>query len=123
MARHFQSSDVESQAGESTALTSASSSSSSASSTSSSSEEEYNLCSCLENASLANSLVFGGFDGLVNSLTVISGVIGAGMSWRVALVVGLANIVANSLFIGFSEFFSSTAHRAFLQSEKRREIW
>jgi hypothetical protein len=125
MARHFQSCDIEQQ-GEriplnahhnSTAITS----SSSASASSPRHEENHDRGSCMVN--LANSAVFGGFDGLVGSLTVISGVIGAGLSWRVALVVGLANIVASSLFVGFSELCSSTAHSAFLQSEKRREIW
>ena len=32
-------------------------------------------------------------------------------------------MVANSIYIGCSEFFSSNAHRMFLQAEKRREIF
>lgn len=45
------------------------------------------------------------------------------MTWRIALVVGTANLVANSVYTGISEFLSSKAHREFLATERRREIW
>jgi hypothetical protein len=45
------------------------------------------------------------------------------MTWRIALVVGTANLVANSVYTGISEFLSSKAHREFLAVERRREMW
>lgn len=69
------------------------------------------------------SLVFGGFDGVISSIVVISGCAGAQIPWNTVLTLGLAYLTANSLYVGFSEFLSSNAHRVFLQSEKRREIW
>ena len=45
------------------------------------------------------------------------------MTWRIALVLGTANLIANSVYTGISEFLSSKAHREFLAAEKRREMW
>ena len=45
------------------------------------------------------------------------------MTWRIALVLGTANLIANSVYTGISEFLSSKAHREFLAAEKRRETW
>jgi DNA damage-binding protein 1 len=39
------------------------------------------------------------------------------------LVLGTANLVANSISTGISEFLSSKAHREFLSTERRRELW
>eukprot|EP01031_Cornospumella_fuschlensis_P029267 gene29267-35334_t len=69
------------------------------------------------------SFVFGGFDGIVASLSILSGAAGGQLSWRYVLIVGLSAVVANSLSLGISEFLSSKAHREFLQAEKRRELW
>lgn len=49
--------------------------------------------------------------------------IGASLSWRVVVVLGVASVVANSISTGVSEYLSSKAHRAFIQAERRRELW
>eukprot|EP01038_Epipyxis_sp_PR26KG_P007404 gene7404-10093_t len=74
-------------------------------------------------ADCIKSFVFGGSDGIISSLAIISGASGGGFPWRVILVLGFSNIVANSLHTGISEFLSSKAHKEFLQAEKRRETW
>ena len=45
------------------------------------------------------------------------------MTWRIALVLGSAKLIANSVYTGISEFLSSKAHREFLLTERRREMW
>jgi hypothetical protein len=69
------------------------------------------------------SFVFGGFDGAVASLAILSGAAGGDLSWHSVLILGLSSIVANSISLGISEFLSSKAHREFLKAEKRRELW
>jgi hypothetical protein len=39
------------------------------------------------------------------------------------VVLGVASAVSNSISTGVSEYLSSKAHRAFIQAEKRRELW
>jgi len=102
---------------------------------------------------ICRSLVFGGFDGIMASLIIISAaageasrawtlfhfyppynhililapytyhVTGASLSWRVVVVLGVASVLANSISTGVSEYLSSKAHRAFIQAEKRRGLW
>lgn len=48
---------------------------------------------------------------------------GGNFSWRIIVILGVANLAANSCSMGISEFLSSKAHREFLLSEKRREMW
>jgi VIT1/CCC1 family predicted Fe2+/Mn2+ transporter len=67
--------------------------------------------------------VFGGIDGIMSSTIIISGAAGGKLPWRIILIIGISNLVANSLSIGISEFLSSRAHREFLLAEKRRERW
>lgn len=67
--------------------------------------------------------MFGGFDGIVAALAILSGAAGGNLSWRTVLVLGLSSILANAISLGISEFLSSKAHREFLKAEKRRELW
>jgi hypothetical protein len=50
-------------------------------------------------------------------------VAGAGLSWRVIVVIAVASTIANSIYTGVSEFLSSRAHKEYIQAEKRRELW
>lgn len=77
-------------------------------------------CCCNESG---KSFVFGAFDGLISSLSIISACSGGGLSGNTILIVGFATLLSNSLTMGISEFLSSRAHKEFLQAEKRREMW
>jgi VIT1/CCC1 family predicted Fe2+/Mn2+ transporter len=89
---------------------------------------------------LVRSFVFGAFDGLISSVTVVSACsgsgrisnsfscflqirVGGGMASGTTLIIGFAMLLSNSLSMGISEFLSSKAHKEFLQAEKRREMW
>jgi len=69
------------------------------------------------------SLVFGGFDGIMSTLVIMSGAAGCSLSWRSVAILAIACSIANAFFTGMSEFLSFKAHREFIQAEKRREMW
>lgn len=48
---------------------------------------------------------------------------GANLHWSYFVILGFSNILANSVSIGVSEFFSSKLHRDFILAEKRRATW
>ncbi len=50
--------------------------------------------------------VFGANDGIVTTLAIVSGVIGAGLSNFVILVLGFANLIADGFSMGVSNFLS-----------------
>ncbi len=48
---------------------------------------------------------------------------GGEVEWETIVTIGLTYLVANSLYIGISEYLSAKAHREFLSAEKRRATW
>lgn len=69
------------------------------------------------------SIIFGGIDGVLISLSIIAGASGADFGWNVVIGMGLSCVLANALHLGIGEFLSSKAHRDFVNTEKRREQW
>lgn len=60
--------------------------------------------------------VLGGIDGCVTTFAVVSGVIGAGLSPSIALVLGYANLIADGFSMAISNYESLKADREFIQS-------
>jgi vacuolar iron transporter family protein len=59
-------------------------------------------------------LVYGANDGIITTFAVVSGVVGASLANRVVVILGLANLFADGLSMGASNYLSrrSTAERA-----------
>ena len=89
-------------------------------------------------------MVLGGLDGLIATFIIISAAtgttcmyyynfkdiinryhldVGANLSWKITLVLGIANLLGNGLSMGISEFMSSKANREYINAEKRRAMW
>mmetsp|Transcript_8811 Transcript_8811/g.8882 ORF Transcript_8811/g.8882 Transcript_8811/m.8882 type:complete len:283 (-) Transcript_8811:412-1260(-) len=73
--------------------------------------------------SYLKSIIFGGIDGVLISISIISAAEGGDFTWRVVLCIGLSCVLANALHYGIGEYLSSKAHRDFVNTEKRREKW
>jgi vacuolar iron transporter family protein len=65
--------------------------------------------------------VLGGIDGCVTTLAVVAGATGAGFSATVALVLGLANLVADGFSMAVSNFQASKARRDYADKMRRQE--
>lgn len=65
--------------------------------------------------------VLGGIDGCVTTFAVVSGVVGAGFSPAVALILGYANLVADGFSMAVSNYESIKAQREFKEGIIRSE--
>ena len=65
--------------------------------------------------------VLGGIDGCVTTFAVVSGTVGAGFSSTVALVLGLANLLADGFSMAISNYESIKAQQEFAESIRRTE--
>lgn len=65
--------------------------------------------------------VLGGIDGCVTTFAVVSGVVGAGLSPSIALVLGFANLMADGFSMAISNYESIKADREFIQSIRETE--
>lgn len=67
--------------------------------------------------------VYGASDGIVTTFAAISGVAGASLDPKVALIVGLANLFADGLSMAIGDYLSEKSQRDYLESEREREAW
>jgi VIT1/CCC1 family predicted Fe2+/Mn2+ transporter len=55
-------------------------------------------------------LVYGANDGIITTFAVVSGVVGASLSERVILILGFANLIADGVSMGASNYLSRRSH-------------
>jgi VIT1/CCC1 family predicted Fe2+/Mn2+ transporter len=55
-------------------------------------------------------LVYGANDGIITTFAVVAGVVGAALSERVIVILGLANLVADGLSMGASNYLARRSH-------------
>ena len=61
-------------------------------------------------------LVFGANDGLVTTFAVVSGVTGAELSARVAIILGIANLLADGFAMGAGNYLGARSEQQLLHS-------
>lgn len=69
------------------------------------------------------SAVYGALDGTVTTFAVVSGVMGAGLSPNIILILGLANLVADGFSMAASNYLSIKSEQSYHQEEYNREKW
>eukprot|EP00920_Eleutheroschizon_duboscqi_P034100 GHVT01081781.1.p1 GENE.GHVT01081781.1~~GHVT01081781.1.p1 ORF type:complete len:238 (+),score=33.74 GHVT01081781.1:162-875(+) len=82
----------------------------------------------LERHSLASSeylkaSVFGGLDGIVTIFAIVAGCVGAQLTPAKVIVIGIGNLFADALSMGFGEYVSAAAEADFIAAERAREEW
>lgn len=65
--------------------------------------------------------VLGAIDGCVTTFALVSGVVGAGFSHEVALVLGSANLLADGLSMAVSNYQGSKSNVEYVEEARRRE--
>ncbi len=63
------------------------------------------------------SAVYGGTDGVINSLAVIIGGIASGSSPRQIIAIGLSVVVGDGIGMGLGDYLSAKAEKQFILSE------
>jgi|LauGreDrversion4_2_1035121.scaffolds.fasta_scaffold554252_1 VIT1/CCC1 family predicted Fe2+/Mn2+ transporter len=71
----------------------------------------------------ARPFVFGALDGLATLFALVAGSVGADLSARSMLAVGVGNLIAGALGMGIGEYVSSKADRDVALREEARERW
>lgn len=57
-------------------------------------------------------IVYGANDGIITTFAVVAGVVGAGLSTRVILIIGFANLIADAFSMAASNFLGSRSEEA-----------
>ncbi len=65
--------------------------------------------------------VYGGIDGIVTTFAIVAGAVGAGLSSKLILILGLANLVADGFSMGVGAYLSSKSEKQ-LYEKKRLDV-
>lgn len=71
------------------------------------------------NPKLLRAAVYGSNDGIVTTFAVVAGVAGAGLSHNVVIVLGLANMFADGLSMGLSDFLGERSEQRMRKQMRR----
>jgi vacuolar iron transporter family protein len=62
-------------------------------------------------------LIYGANDGIITTFAVVAGVAGGGLSLRVVLIIGAANLVADGLSMAVGNYLAIRSHESVLEAQ------
>ena len=69
------------------------------------------------------SVILGGLDGIITTFAIVSAVEGGGLGKSTAILMGIANLVADAISMGFGDYLSESAELSYTRAEQKREAW
>jgi len=67
--------------------------------------------------------VYGSIDGAVTTFAIVAGVIGAGLSPGIILILGFANLFADGFSMAAANYQASKARNEYIQMKRKQEEW
>lgn len=68
-------------------------------------------------------LVYGANDGVITTFAIVSGAAGASLSGSIIIVLGFANILADGISMGASNFLGKKSEQDFARAQYQKEDW
>lgn len=62
-------------------------------------------------------------DGVITTFAIVSSTTGSSLDQNVVLLLGIANLVADGLSMGLSDYISSQSENEYILNERKREEW
>lgn len=76
-----------------------------------------------EEGAFLKSFIYGGLDGIITTFAVVTGAVGASFSPKVAITLGLANLIADGISMATGDYLSTKAENEYKKKERDREAW
>ena len=76
-----------------------------------------------EQGAFLKSFIYGGLDGIITTFAVVTGVTGAAFPPKVAITLGLANLIADGISMATGDYLSTKAENQYKKKERDREAW
>lgn len=72
------------------------------------------------NSNYVKSMVYGGLDGIITTFAVVSGVTGGALDFRVVIILGFSNLLADGLSMAVGDYLSSKSESEYIDKEIRQ---
>lgn len=72
------------------------------------------------NGKYLKSGVYGGLDGIVTTFAVVAGVVGAGLSSSIILILGFANLIADGISMAVGDYISTKSQGEYYKKDAKR---
>ena len=69
------------------------------------------------NSDYVKSMVYGGLDGIITTFAVVSGVTGGALDFKIVIVLGFSNLLADGLSMAVGDYLSSKSENEFITKE------
>ena len=69
------------------------------------------------------SAIYGGLDGVVNTLAIIIGGIGSNTPPNHIIAIGMSAIIGDGIGMGLGDYLSAKSEKQFILAEEQREFW
>lgn len=69
------------------------------------------------NPALLKASVYGANDGIITTFAVVAGVQGAGLAPRIVIILGIANMIADGLSMGFGDYLGERSEQRLLKQQ------
>ena len=83
-------------------------------------------CSCEVSSKMKwyfDDFIYGSIDGAVTTFAIVAGVVGAGLSPGIVLILGFANLFADGFSMAASNYQASKARNEFVEMKRKQEEW
>ena len=70
-----------------------------------------------------DNFIYGSIDGAVTTFAIVAGVVGAGLSPGIILILGFANLFADGFSMAAANYQASKARNEYIQMKRRQEEW
>ena len=67
--------------------------------------------------------IYGSIDGAITTFAIVAGVIGAGLSPTIILILGFANLFADGFSMAAANFQASKARNEYIEMKRKQEEW
>jgi len=64
--------------------------------------------------------VYGGFDGIVTTFAIVAGVVGAGLSSSIILILGFANLIADGVSMAVGDYLSTKSQGEYYRKDAKK---
>ena len=66
-------------------------------------------------------IIYGGLDGIITTFSIISASVGANLDYKIVVTMGIANLFADAISMGFGEYISTSMETNLVNKERERE--